>query len=109
MTPMLMGNARRFTDRQNLAVHKVIRTGICVAQDCFCTDHGSTGMNQAQPVLDHALHPLRQGETLVALKLTQPTGSAPKICAILEVAPSPILATCPAFPGRSAAAWRGRR
>ncbi len=84
MTTTLIGYARCFTDKQDLAAQKAALEKLGVAADRIYTDHGLTGTNRSRPGLDQALAAVRTGDTLVAPKLDRLARSVPDARSIAD-------------------------
>lgn len=79
---ILIGYARRSTDKQDLTAQRVILRELGVAEDRIYLDHGLTGRNRSRPGLNNALAALREGDTLVVPKLDRLARSVPDARAI---------------------------
>ena len=85
MTATLIGYARCSTDRQDLAAQRQALLELGVAEDRISTNHGLTGTTRARPGLDQALAAVREGDTLVLLKLDRLARSVPDARAIADL------------------------
>jgi Resolvase, N terminal domain len=79
---ILIGYARRSTERQDLTAQRRILSDLGVADDRVYLDHGLTGRNRSRSGLTQALAALRAGDTLVVPKLDRLARSVPDARAI---------------------------
>ena len=80
----LVGYARCSTDKQDLGSQRQALHNLGVSPSYIYTDHGLTGTSRARPGLDQALAAVRQGDTLVVVKLDRLAGSVPDARAIAD-------------------------
>ncbi len=84
MTNTLIGYARCFTDKQDLAAQRAALIELGVTEDRIYADHGLTGTNRARPGLDQAIAAVREGDTFVVPKLDRLARSVPDARAIAD-------------------------
>jgi hypothetical protein len=96
---ILIGYARCSTERQDLTAQRLTLSDLGVPDDRVYLDHGLSGRNRSRPGLTHSLAALREGDTLVVLKLDRLARSVPDARAIGDSLAAPACA-CP-WAGRS--------
>ncbi len=69
MSELLIGNARVFTDEQDLTAQRDALAAMTTGEDRIYVDHELTGSNRNRPGLREALAACRAGDTLVVTKL----------------------------------------
>ena len=84
MTTTLIRCARCLTDQQDPATQRQALLELGVAEDPIYTGHGLSGTTRARPGLDQALAAVRQGNTLVVLRLDRMARSVPDAGAIAD-------------------------
>ena len=84
MNMIKIGYARCSTDAQDLSAQKHALEKLGVKPSRIYIDHGLTGRNRARPGLDQALAALREGDTLLVVKLDRLARSVPDARAIAD-------------------------